>query len=415
MPAPAYGRYGMRVVAELISLEEAQRLIVDAIQPTTAERVPIERAAGRVLAEPAAAALDLPPFASSAMDGYAVRAADASEGARLAVVAESAAGSPTAAEVGVGTAVQISTGAVIPKGADAIVPVEHATDSAGEIVVETAAGSGDHIRARGTDVSSGAVVVNAGTLLGPAQVGALAAAGLSEVQCAKRPRVGIVVTGSELRAPGTALAEGELYESNGLMLAAQLVAAGAVPAQLGVVSDDTDEHERTLEKALLGFDMVVTSGGASVGPHDLVREVQRGLRVKEIFHGVAIKPGKPVTFGVRKKHHIFNLPGNPVSALVCFELLVRPAIGALLGARDVLPRFERATLATSVGRLKARDQFVRARVDGSGTEGQRVVEPLGGQGSHMIVAAAHADALVRIGRGEGAVEAGAEVSYLPLV
>ncbi|MGI9658915.1 MAG: molybdopterin molybdotransferase MoeA [Gaiellaceae bacterium] len=401
-------------MTELISLEEAQKLVVGAIGPISAERVPIERAAGRVLAEPAAAVLDLPPFANSAMDGFAVRAADATEGARLTVVAESAAGSPSATGVEPATAVQISTGAAIPPGADAIVPVEHAAASAGEITVNVPAEPGAHVRARGTDVSGGDTVLAPGTLIGPAQVGALAAAGLSEVQCAKRPRVGIVVTGSELRAPGTPLADGELYESNGLMLAAQLVGAGAVPAQLGVVSDDADEHERTLEKALLGFDMVVTSGGASVGPHDLVRDVQRTLRVEEIFHGVAIKPGKPVTFGVRKKHHIFNLPGNPVSALVCFELLVRPAIGALLGARDVLPRFERCTLGTSIGRLEAREQFVRARIGAPGANGQRVAEPLGSQGSHMIVSAAHADGLVRISRGDGAVEAGAEVSYLPL-
>ena len=404
----------MRLMSELLSLEDAQRLIVEAIRATAAERVPIDRAAGRVLAESAVASVELPPFTSSAMDGFAVRAEDAGLGAHLRIVGESAAGAPAGVELEAGTAIQISTGAVLPTGADAVVPVESADLDGSEIVVRAVLEPGEHIRPRGTDVGCNEVVLAAGTLVGPAQVGALAAVGLTEVQCSKRPRVGIVVTGSELRAPGTSLGEGELYESNGVMLAAQLARAGAVPAQLGVVSDDPVEHERTLERALLGFDMVVTSGGASVGPHDLVREVQHGLRVEELFHGVAIKPGKPVTFGVRKKHHIFNLPGNPVSALVCFELLVRPAVGALLGLRDPLPRFERGVLSDAIPRLPAREQFVRARTRPGSAADLQQLEPVGSQESHMIVAAAQADALVRIETGEGIVAAGSEVSFLSL-
>jgi molybdopterin molybdotransferase len=402
----------MRRMPDLISLEEAQQLVVDAVGPTSDERVPIARAAGRVLAAPALAATDLPPFTSSAMDGYALRAADASEGVRLGLIGESAAGSPATVAVEAGTAVVISTGGVVPDGADAVIPLERVTQSDGAIVLEASASVGDHIRPRGTDVANADAVLPAGTQLGPAQVGAMAAAGLTEVQCAKRPRVGILVTGSELREPGSELAAGELYESNGLMLAAQLAQAGAIPAQLGVVGDDSDEQERTLERGLLGFDMVVTSGGASVGRHDLVRDVQRGLRVEELFHGVAIKPGKPVTFGVRKKHQIFNLPGNPVSALVCFELLVRPAVRCLLGLRDVLPRFAAGALGASVERIAARDQFVRASIGGSPESPELV--PVTSQESHMIVAAAQADALVRIDRGEGSVEAGSAVRFLPL-
>ena len=405
----------MRRMSELISLDAAQGLVLGAIRPTSRERVPTDRAAGRVLAEPALARAELPPFTSSAMDGYAVRANDVTAGSRLRVVGESAAGSPAAVAVEPGTTVQISTGAVVPAGADAVVPVEQADADSSEIVVRTTPAPAQHVRLRGTDVGLDEVVLAAGSLVGPAQVGALAAAGLTEVQCRKRPRVGIIVTGSELRPPGTPLAEGELYESNGVMLAAQLVSAGAVPAQLGVVSDDVEEHERALERALLGFDMVITSGGASVGPHDLVRDVQRGLRVEELFHGVAIKPGKPVTFGVRKKHHIFNLPGNPVSALVCFELLVRPAIGALLGLDDPLPGFQRGVLSTPIEQLPAREQFVRARTrPGAAALLERELEPVASQGSHMIIAAAQADALVRIGRGSAVVDAGADVSFLAL-
>ncbi len=396
----------------MISLEEAQTLVAEAISATSAERVPIERAAGRALADDARAATDLPPFTSSAMDGFAVCASGSTAGSTLALAGESAAGAPAAAAVESQTAVAISTGGVVPAGADSVVPIENSTRRGDSIVVEVAPEAGEHIRPRGADIASNDVVLRAGTEIGPAQVAALAACGLTEVQCSKRPRVGIVVTGSELRSPGEPLEPGELYESNGLMLAAQLADAGAIPAQLGVVPDDVDEHERTLERALLGFDMVVTSGGASVGPHDLVRDVQQRLGVKERFHGVAIKPGKPVTFGVRKKHQIFNLPGNPVSALVCFELLVRPAVRALLGLTHVLPRFESGVLLTSVTRLQAREQFVRAHA--SSSTRPRELTPATAQESHMIVGAARANALVHIGRGEGAVEAGAEVSFLPL-
>ncbi len=402
----------MRLMTELISLEDAQRLVTEAISPTAPERVPIDRASGRVLAVAAVAATDLPPFTSSAMDGFAVRAADAGSGSRLRVVDEAAAGSPAAATVSEGAAVQISTGGVVPAGADAVVPQEDVSHSEDEIVIRSPPSESAHIRPRGADVAASEVVLPAGALVGPGQVGALAAAGVTELQCAKRPRVGIVVTGSELRSPGEPLGPGQLYESNGLMLAAQLGSAGAIPAQLGVVPDDADEHVRTLERALLGFDMVITSGGASVGPHDLVREAQSQLGVREVFQGVAIKPGKPVGFGVRKKHHVFNLPGNPVSALVCFELLVRPAIATLLGMAETLPRYERGTLVAPVARLAARDHFVRAQT--AGDDGSRELRVIGSQESHMIVAAASADALVRVDRGGGTIPAGASVPFLRL-
>jgi molybdopterin molybdotransferase len=196
------------------------------------------------------------------------------------------------------------------------------------------------------------------------------------------------------------------------MLAAQLTSAGAVPAQLGVIADDESEHRKTMERALLGFDMLLTTGGASVGPHDLVRRVQAELRVEEVFWGVAIRPGKPVAFGVRRDHLVFNLPGNPVSALVCFEVLVRPAIAALQGAVAVLPAFARGVLVSAVRRRQERDEFVRARAErvGEGVE----LHPVTGQESHMIVSAARADALVHVPRGDGELPAGAEVRYLRL-
>ena len=398
--------------ATLISVTEAQRLVLERARRLDAERVPVERAAGRVLAEPAGALTDLPPFASSAMDGYAVRSAEAQVGNRLPVAARIAAGAPAERALAPGEAMAISTGGAVPDGADSVVPLELVEESDDAIEIREAVPDGANVRPRGSDVRTGETVLEPGLRLGPAQVGALAAAGVHEVQCTKRPRVGVLVTGSELKQPGQELAPGEIYESNGLLLATALQLAGAVPAQLGVVGDDADELERAMERALLGFDMLVTSGGASVGPHDLVRETQAGLRVEELFWGVAVKPGKPVAFGVRRDHLVFNLPGNPVSVLVTFELFVRPAVNALLGLPHPEPRYFEGTLASGLRRNAERDEYVRARTR---REGEGVVlEPIEGQESHMIARAGRADALIAVDAGEGELEAGAAVHYLAL-
>jgi molybdopterin molybdotransferase len=397
---------------KLISVAEAQRLVLERAQRLDAERVPVERAAGRVLAEPASSRVDLPPFPSSAMDGFAVRAEDAGMGARLPVVARIAAGSPAERPLAAGESMAISTGGAVPEGADAVIPLELVEDAGESIEIRETVAAGANVRKRGSDVQTGDVVLDPGIRLGPAQVGALAAAGVHEVQCAKRPRVGILVTGSELKQPGDELGPGEIYESNGLLLATALQLAGAVPAQLGVVGDDPDELERAMERALLGFDMLVTSGGASVGPHDLVRETQAGLRVEEIFWGVAVTPGKPVAFGVRRDHLVFNLPGNPVSVLVTFELFVRPAVNALLGLPEPEPAFRRGLLEASVRRNAERDQFIRARTRRDGDD--VVLEPIAGQESHMIARAGRADALIEVGAGDGELAAGSSARFLPI-
>ncbi len=400
-------------MSELISVDEAHRLILDRVRPLSAERVPVERAAGRVLARPAAAVVDLPPFASSAMDGFAVRAADVSAGATLPVVEEIAAGHPSSRPLAAGEAMGISTGGAVPEGADTVVPLELVHHEDSRVTFREEARQGANVRPRAGDTRVGEPVLEAGTWLGPAQVGALAAAGVSEVQCAKRPRVGILVTGTELRQPGDELEPGQIYESNGLLLAAALGSAGAVPAQLGVVADDEEELRRTMERALLGFDMLVTSGGASVGPHDLVRAVQAELRAEEVFWGVRVKPGKPVAFSMRRETPIFNLPGNPVSVLVTFELFVRPAVNAQLGLPVPLPRFHPGRLASSVRRNELRDELVRARTDrGEGDEA--LLRPLEGQESHMMVRSGAADALIYVEAGTDEVSAGATVRYLDL-
>jgi molybdopterin molybdotransferase len=271
---------------------------------------------------------------------------------------------------------------------------------------------GANVRPRGGDLRVGDVVLAAGTRLGAPQIGAAAASGAGEVACAVRPRAAVVTTGSELRRPGEPLAAGQIYESNGLMLGAALASAGAVVLPLASVADDDDAHRAALERGL-DADLLVTSGGVSVGPHDLVRRIERELGVKEVFWRVAVKPGKPISFGTRDGTLVFGLPGNPVSSLVCFELFVRPAVLALQGASDPGPTYRVGELAADVRRTSDRDQLLRARLRVD--EGRVVVEPLRGQESHMIARAAAADALALVPRGDGVLEAGATVRYLALV
>ena len=229
--------------------------------------------------------------------------------------------------------------------------------------------------------------------------------------CARRPRVVVLSTGTELRAPGEKLGPGQIYESNGPMLAAALAAAGALVERLGPVPDDEAEHRRALERGLEA-DVLVSSGGVSVGPHDLVRRILGELGVEEEFWGVAVRPGKPVSFGTRGTTLVFGLPGNPVSSLVAVELFVRPALLALQGAARPGPNYELARLASPVRRNGMRDELVRARTIRS--DGETQVEPVSGQESHMIARAAAADALVLVPRGEGELAAGEAVRYLPL-
>jgi molybdopterin molybdotransferase len=386
---------------DLPRIDEALALVLARVRPLPLEDVSVGSAAGRVLGEDARAVTDLPPFDSSAMDGYAVRADDTP--GRLRVVGHSAAGRPELGAVGPGEAVVISTGAVVPAGADAVVPVERTT---GDVVVE-AVGSGDNVRPRGGDTRSGDVVVAAGTPLGPPQVSALAAAGVAVVRCARRPRVAVLSTGSELRAPGEPLAPGEIYESNSVLVAAQLGLAGATATVFPVVSDEAAATRTALEQAL-EHDVLITTGGVSVGPHDLVRATLAELGAQEVFWRVAVKPGKPIAFAVRGDSLVFGLPGNPVSSLVGFELFVRPALRALQGAREPGPEYLPGRLASGVRRNLDRDELVRARRSGDR------LEPLSGQDSHMIVRAAAANALVLIPRGEGELPPGAEVAYLQI-
>jgi len=396
-------------VEKLHSIDEAQALVLGRVLALPAEAVPLREAAGRVLAADAAAVVDLPPFPSSAMDGFALRSGDTP--GTLPVVARSAAGSPAGRTLAAGEAIGISTGGVVPDGADAVVPIEYVVEHDNTIEIADAVALGSNVRPRGGDVRAGDVVCPAGTRLGPGQLGAVAAAGLAELLCVRRPRAVVLTTGTELRPPGEPLGPGEVYEANGLMLEAALVSAGASVERLPAVEDDPDAHRAAIARGLEA-DLLVTSGGVSVGRHDLVRGTLAELGAEEVFWRVAVKPGKPISFSVRGDTLVFGLPGNPVSALVGFELFVRPAVLALQGLSDPRPRFEPGRLTRAVLRGPDRVELVRARA--TSEDDGVTLEPLAGQDSHMIGRAAAADVLVLIPRGSGELPAGSPVRYLRL-
>jgi molybdopterin molybdotransferase len=392
-------------VADLLSIQEALSRILARARPLEGEAVDIGAAAGRVLAEPVRSTVDLPPFDSSAMDGYAVRAADTP--GDLPVVERIAAGRPATGALEQGDAMAIATGGEVPEGADAVVPFEVVSEQEGVLHVPDEVAAGAHIRPRGGDLRNGETVSEAGVRLGAAHVAALAAGGAARLTVARRPRVAVLTTGTELRPPGSELAPGQIYDSNGPMLAALVRSAGGEPEQLQAVADDADAHRDALRRGL-EHDVLVSSGGVSVGPHDLVRGTGAELGVEEVFWRIAMRPGKPLWFGVRGDTLVFGLPGNPVSSLVCFELFVRPALLALQGHRSPEPPFEPGTLGATVRRNAARDDLVRARRDGA------TLHPISGQESHMIARAAEADALVLVPRGEGELAAGDTVQFLRL-
>lgn len=393
----------------LLSIDEALARVLARVRPLDSEHVPVAASAGRVLAVDVSSPADLPPFASSAMDGFAVRAVDLP--GSLPVVFRIAAGLPAARALAPGEAMEISTGGAVPEGADAVVPVEIVVEKDNTIEVASAPAPGAHIRPAGGDVRTGDLLLERGTVLGAAQIGALAAIGIADVPCARRPNVVVLSTGTELRAPGERLGPGQIYESNGPMLAAAFEAAGAIVERIGPVADDEAAHRAALRRGL-DADVLVSSGGVSVGPHDLVRRISAELGVEEDFWGVAVRPGKPLAFGSRDRTLVFGLPGNPVSALVAVELFVRPALLALQGAARPGPHYARASLASSLRRNPSRDELVRARTrhDSGGV----ALEPLTGQESHMIARAAAADALVLVPAGEGELAAGEHVRYLRL-
>jgi molybdopterin molybdotransferase len=383
------------------SVEEALSAILGSARLTASEVLPLDRCAGRVPAErQVRAAVDVPPFANSAMDGFALRATDTPGTLRLA--GEVAAGSVAEGELAAGSAMRIMTGAPLPDGADAVVPLEVAVEGDESVVVPLAR-VGAHVRAAGEDTRAGDEVELPAAPLSPASIAVLASLGMGEVVVRRRPRVAILSTGDELRGPGETLGPGQIHDANSASLAAAVVDAGGTPVLLPRAGDDEERIAALLQEACLEADLVVASGGVSVGRHDHVRGVIERLGRLE-FWRIRVQPGKPLAFGSLWDRPVVGLPGNPVSALVTFELFVRPLIRAMLGLAGSGRVLLRATATERVPKDLERRAYLRVtlRPEGDG----HVAAPAGGQGSAQLRPLAAANGLLIVPEGEGAAEPG---------
>ncbi|MFI2642859.1 gephyrin-like molybdotransferase Glp [Streptomyces sp. NPDC018610] len=426
----------------LWSVDEHLEDVLTTVRPLEPIELQLLDAQGCVLVEDITVPLSLPPFDNSSMDGYAVRVADVSGASEefpavLEVVGDVAAGAAELLQVGPGQAARIMTGAPLPPGAETVVPVEWTDGGLGEgpvsgmlarslspegatgqVRVHRPAEARAHVRAAGSDVRSGDRALSAGTVLGPPQIALLAAIGRGTVRVRPRPRVVVMSTGSELVQPDEQLAGGQIYDSNSFALTAAARDAGAIAYRVGAVADDADTLRTTIEDQLVRADLMVTTGGVSVGAYDVVKEAlshvgdedEAGGGVE--FRKIAMQPGKPQGFGTVGPDHVplLALPGNPVSSYVSFELFVRPVIRVLMGLEDLHRPTARATLAAdrALSSPRGRRQFLRGRyLDGE-------VTPVGGSGSHLIAALARADALIVVPEDTESVEPGTEVEVVLL-
>ncbi|HEX6867460.1 MAG TPA: gephyrin-like molybdotransferase Glp [Candidatus Limnocylindrales bacterium] len=426
-------------------MEEARDAVLAVAEPVGTERIAAADALGRVVAEVVSARVSLPPWPNSAMDGYAIVALDTTgatetKPVELRVIGDIAAGAAPGVTVGPGTTARIATGARLPDGADAVVPVEATTpldtdgrpgtrgrDATGPLptatLVHEAVERGGSVRAAGSDLAAGATLLRPGLGLTAAAVALVAGAGVEAILVHRRPRIAVLATGDEVRAPGQDLGPAGIPDANGPGLRALVTAAGADPIDLGIATDDLDDVLGRLRDGLAaGADALIVSGGVSVGPYDVVKTAIETIGRIDLWR-VAVQPGKPFAFGTAQRPGggaavlTFGLPGNPVSSAVTFELFVRPAIRALAGRHDLLRPVDRAVLGEPVSKSRGRRAFIRvvADLDETGApardpRGRVLVHLAGGQGSHVISALAAADALAVIPEADDSLPAGAEVA-----
>ena len=370
----------------MISVREALDIVLQDVTLIGTERVALVQASGRVLAETVQATRDVPPFRNSAMDGYAVHAADvaaatAERPAALRILEVIAAGAVPRTAVIPGAASKIMTGSVIPDGADAVVRIEDTQEHDGQVQILVGVAPGSNVRDVGEDVRAGDTVLTPGHVLRPADIGLLASLGVATVQVRRRPLVAILATGDELVELGQPLAPGQIVNSNTYTLAAAVEEAGALPRVFGIVRDTVDLTRAAFADAF-GCDMVLSTGGVSMGTFDLVRQTLAELGVVERFWKVAQKPGKPLTFGVRAGTPVFGLPGNPVSSLVCFYLYVRPMLRAMMGRAQLHLPVVHATVDDDIRTAAGLTEFVRCTLQGS--DGAYHAQVTGSQSSAVL-------------------------------
>jgi molybdopterin molybdotransferase len=413
----------------LLSLEDALGRMLAGIEPLPTEQATLVDGLGLVVAESVIARHTLPPWDNSAMDGFAVRAADLAGATpqapvRLSVIGESAAGRRPTASASAGTCLRILTGAPMPEGADAVVPIEDTDAEMGtialpaEVSIRTAVPAGAHVRRAGSDVRAGTTLLQSGVVIGPAEAAVAAAGGHASVTVHRRPRVAILATGDELVAPGDEPGEAQIPDSNTTGLLAQALSCAADAVSLGIAGDSLEEVLRRLREGVARADVIIVSGGVSVGAHDVVKDAFATLGTLELWR-VAVQPGKPLAFaraprpGGQGRVLLFGLPGNPVSSFVTFELFVRPVLARLAGhvgrlQRDVV----RARLAEPVSKSPGRRAFLRVSL--ARNEDGWQASLAGGQGSHVLSALAAADGLAIVGEEHDSLPAGANVEVILL-
>jgi molybdopterin molybdotransferase len=397
----------------MLSVEEARARILSALAPTAAETVALPEAWGRVTAAPVVARLTQPPADVSAMDGYALRAADGAAGARLRVIGAAPAGHPFAGEVGPGEAVRIFTGGFVPAGADAILLQEDAEALGDTVLLKEAVRVGRHIRRQGLDFAAGEVVLPAGRRLTARDIGLAAAANHAWLAVRRRPRVGILATGDEIALPGDPVPPGGIVSSNAHALAALVRASGGDPLVLPIAADDRTAIAAAAQAAR-GCDLLVTTGGASVGEHDLVQAALGPQGFELGFWKVAMRPGKPLIWGRLGQTPVLGLPGNPVSALVCGVLFLAPAIAVLSGLPAAAPPTRGAIAGAALPANDQRFDHLRAGLS-TDAEGRLVATPFPVQDSSMLATLARAEALILRAPHAPALPAGGAVEVIALV
>ena len=404
-------------VSGLVSVDDHVAELVAMIRPLAPIELPLTEAEGCVLAADVTAGHPLPSFDNSAMDGYAVRAADVAAATErspvvLPVTGEVVAGDTGAYAIAPGMTVRIMTGAQLPAGADAVVPVEWTDGGGTKVAIRQEAAAGNAVRRSGDDARAGDVLLTAGTVLGPAQIGLVAAAGGGTALVRPRPRIAVISTGNELSEPGTPLTPGKIWESNSFMLAAAARQAGCLAFRSPTVADDPHQLLEAIEDAFLRADLVLTSGGVSMGGvNDVVKDVLRQLGTVT-FRKVAIQPGMPQGFGVvgPDATPIITLPGNPVSAYVSFQLFVRAALDAMLVTRELRLSVTRAVLSGPLKAPPARRAYLRGVLN----QAERTVTPLGNQGSHQLATLGRANSLIIVPEWVIAMAEGDEVDVMSL-
>ena len=400
----------------MITLEEAIKKLKSRVHPLMAEEIPVLKSFARILREDIHSPLAIPPFDKSAMDGYAVRAVDistasAKEPVALKVLEDIPAGQVGQFHLKKGTAARIMTGAPLPRGADTVVMVEDTESTPGRVFIKRTLGKGAHVAPAGEDVKKGERVLRSGTLIGAAEMGMIASTGLSKVKVSKKPGVCVISTGSEILQPGKPLQPGHIYDANGYSLAGLATEWGADARFLGIAPDRQGALERKIARAD-DADLLVLSGGVSVGDYDLVQGILLGLGIKRIFHKVRIKPGMPTFAGFQGKRFILGLPGHPVSCMVTFKLFAGFLIESMLGKEEVGLRHRQATLSVPLSLKPGRRKFLRGILQETG--GRLTVKPFHAQESSILKSMVTADVLIDIPADVADLKAGSLVNIVDI-